>query len=250
MAGHSKWANIKHRKGAQDAKRAKVFNKLAREIEVAAKSSPDPDDNPRLRGAISAARAQNMPNDRIKKAIEKGSGAGADAANYEEIRYEGYAGGGIALIVEALTDNRNRTASDVRAAFNKHGGTLGETGSVNFMFTRVGLIEYPADVASADDMFEAAVEAGADNAESDEDAHVITCEPDALNEVRDALAKKFGDAETARLSWQPNDRLTVDDEDKASKLLKLIDVLEDNDDVQYVEGNYHIPDEVMEKIAA
>ena len=250
MAGHSKWSNIKHRKGAQDAKRAKVFNKMAREIEVAAKSGPDPDDNPRLRGAISAARAQNMPGDRIKRAILKGSGTGADATNYEEIRYEGYATGGIALIVEALTDNRNRTASDVRSAFTKHGGALGETGSVSFMFNRMGLIEYSADVADADAVFEAALEAGADNVESNDDGHEITCDAGSLNEVRDALAKSFGDAEMARLSWQPNERIAIDDEDKAAKLMKLIDVLEDSDDVQSVEGNFDISDEILEKIAA
>lgn len=250
MAGHSKWANIKHRKGAQDAKKAKIFNKIAREIEVAAKSSSNPEDNPRLRTAIAAARVENMPNDRIKRAIAKGSGEGGDAADYHEVRYEGYAPGGIALIVEALTDNRNRTAGEVRAAFTKFGGTLGETGSVSFMFNRVGLLYYPEKAASADAMFETAAEAGADNVESDEEGHTITCPPEMFHTVQAALTEKFGDAETARLAWLPHERTLVSDEEQATKLLKLIDVLEDNDDVQYVEGNYDIPEEILEKIAA
>ncbi len=250
MAGHSKFANIKHRKGAQDAKRAKIFTKLAKEITVAAKTGqPDPNFNARLRLAISTARAANMPKDRIETAVKKGSGAG-DTDNYEEIRYEGYAPGGIAIIVEALTDNRNRTAPEVRSAFAKNGGTLGETGSVNFMFDRVGLIVYPAEKASADAMFEAALEAGADNVESDEYGHEITCQPEAFIDVREALMAKFGDTETARLAWKPQNVITVTDEEQAAKLLKLIDTLEDSDDVQVVEGNYDIPEELLEKLSA
>lgn len=250
MAGHSKWANIKHRKGAQDIKKAKIFNKLAREIEVAAKSSPNPQDNPRLRSAITAARIENMPNDRIKRAVSKGSGEGGDTTDYVEVRYEGYAPGGIALIVEALTDNRNRTAGEVRSAFTKFGGALGETGSVNFLFKKVGLFRYPASKASADAMFEAAVEAGAENVDSSEEGHEITCEPDMYHEVHEALTQKFGDAEAARLAWLPHERTLINDEEQATKLLKLIDALEDNDDVQYVEGNYDIPEEILEKMEA
>lgn len=249
MAGHSKFKNIQHRKGAQDAKRAKTFTKLIREIITAARmGQPDPAFNARLRAGISAARALNMPKHTIENAVKRGSSAG-EGDNYDEIRYEGYAPSGIAIIVEALTDNRNRTASDVRTAFTKHGGVLGETGSVSFMFDRIGLIEYPASTASNDAMFEAALEAGADDCESDEFSHAISCDPDAFNEVRDALAAKFGDAETGRLSWKPKSLLTVDGE-QAEKLIKMIEVLEDNDDVQYLCGNYEIADDVMEKLAS
>lgn len=248
MAGHSQFANIKHRKDKQDSKRAKIFAKLARKIIVAAKSGmPDPDANASLRDAITAARAANMPKDKIQNAINTATGSG-DSENYEEVRYEGYAPGGIALIVDALTDNRNRTAGEVRSAFTKAGGSLGETGSVGFMFERVGLIQYPKEATSADAMFEAAVEAGADNAESDDYTHEIICNPDTFSSVRDALAEKFGDAETARLSWKPNDLIAINDVDQATKLMKLIDILEDNDDVQYVEGNYDIPDDIAEKL--
>ncbi|WP_207459397.1 YebC/PmpR family DNA-binding transcriptional regulator [Azospirillum sp. SYSU D00513] len=249
MAGHSQFKNIMHRKGAQDAKRSKIFNKLAREITVAAKSGlPDPAANPRLRAAIIAARSQNMPRDRIDRAIKSGA-PGGDDANYEEVRYEGYGPGGVALIVEALTDNRNRTAAEVRSAFTKYGGSMGETNSVSFMFSRVGALYYPASVADADSMFEAALEAGADNVESDENGHEVTTTVESFAAVRDALEAKFGGAESARLAWKPLNTVAPS-EDAAASLLKLIDVLDDNDDVQTVEGNFDIPDELMQKLTA
>ena len=250
MAGHSQFKNIMHRKGAQDAKRSKIFNKLAREITVAAKSGlPDPAANPRLRAAITAARAQNMPRDRIDRAIKQGTPGGGDDTNYDEVRYEGYGPGGVALIVEALTDNRNRTAAEVRSAFTKYGGSLGETNSVSFMFSRVGAIYYPASAADGDTMFEAALEAGADNVESDENGHEVTTTVESFATVRDALEAKFGGAESARLSWKPLNTVAPS-EDAAASLLKLLDVLEDNDDVQVVEGNFDIPAELMEKLTA
>lgn len=249
MAGHSQFKNIMHRKGAQDAKRAKVFNKLAREITVAARAGlPDPAMNPRLRAAITAARAQNMPRDRIDRAIKSGA-PGGDATQYDEVRYEGYGPGGIALIVEALTDNRNRTAAEVRSAFSKAGGSLGETNSVSFLFNRIGLIVYPVATASADAMFEAALEAGAENVESDEFGHEITTSADDFAAVRDALEERFGAPETARLAWKPMTTVAPD-EDTAASLLKLLNTLDDNDDVQIVEGNYDIPDEMMERLSA
>ncbi|WP_158044969.1 YebC/PmpR family DNA-binding transcriptional regulator [Skermanella pratensis] len=249
MAGHSQFKNIMHRKGAQDVKRAKMFNKLAREISVAAKSGlPDPAANPRLRAAIIAARTQNMPKDRIDRAIKSGS-PGGDDANYEEVRYEGYGPGGIALIVEALTDNRNRTAAEVRSAFTKHGGSLGETGSVAFMFSRIGLIVYPAKAAEAEAMFEAALEAGAENVESTDDLHEVTTSMEDLSGVRDALEEKFGPAESAALTWKPVNTVAPD-EDTAASLLKLIDVLDDSDDVQSVSGNFDIPNELLERLTA
>jgi len=247
MAGHSKFKNIMHRKGRQDAKRAKVFAKLGKEISVAARGGTDIDFNPRLRLAVSAAKAQNMPNDNIKRAIQRAEAG--DGANYEEVRYEGYGPGGVAVIVETLTDNRNRTASEVRSAFSKHGGNLGETGSVAFMFERVGMIVYPADVASADDMFEAALEAGAGDADSSDDNHEVTCEPDDFSAVRDALVEKFGDPEDARLDWKPQNSVGVD-EDAASTLLKLLDILDDNDDVQRVAANFDIDDSILERLSA
>lgn len=250
MAGHSQFKNIMHRKGAQDAKRSKIFNKLAREITVAAKGGlPDPAANPRLRAAILAARAQNMPRDRIDRAIKQGTPGGGDDANYEEVRYEGYGPGGVALIVEALTDNRNRTASEVRSSFTKYGGSLGETNSVSFMFNRVGAIYYPASAADADAMFEVALEAGADNVESDENGHEVTSTVENFGAVRDALEAKFGGAESARLTWRPLNTVAPS-EDAAASLLKLLDVLEDNDDVQVVEGNFDISDELMQKLTA
>jgi len=249
MAGHSQFKNIMHRKGAQDAKRAKVFNKLAREITVAARAGlPDPAMNPRLRAAIAAARAQNMPRDRIDRAIKSGS-PGGDAASYDEVRYEGYGPGGVALIVEALTDNRNRTAAEVRSAFSKAGGNLGETNSVSYLFNRIGLVIYPVEAASAEAMFEAALEAGADNVESDAYGHEITSSADDFAVVRDALEAQFGAPETARLAWKPMTTVAPD-EDAAASLVKLLGVLDDNDDVQIVEGNYDIPDEVMERLTA
>jgi YebC/PmpR family DNA-binding regulatory protein len=238
MAGHSKFANIKHRKGAQDAKRAKVFTKLVREIIVAAKAGgPDPDGNSRLRAAIAAARALNVPKDRIEAAINKGHGSG-DGSNFDEIRYEGYGPGGIAIIVDALTDNKNRTASDIRSTFTKNGGALGETGSVSFMFDRIGLIIYGANVVNKDQIFEQVIEAGADDYQLEEDSCQIICKPDLLNEVREYLSNIYGDPEVCRLSWQPQNFIEVSDPEKQEKILKLVDVLEDNDDVQYVTGNY------------
>ncbi len=249
MAGHSKWANIKHRKGKADAQRAKLFSKLGREIYVAAKlGGGDPDMNPRLRLAIATARGQSMPKDGIEKNIQKGIGGG-EGENYEEIRYEGFAVGGVAVIVEALTDNKNRTAAEVRAAFTKGGGNLGTTGCVGFMFDRIAEIAYPADKASADDMFEAALEAGAENVESDDEYHVIQCSTDDFADVRDSLEKKYGEPERQGLVWKPNVTTEVD-EGQAASILKLIDTLEDNDDVQNVTVNFEVSDEIMEKLMA
>lgn len=249
MAGHSQFKNIMHRKGAQDAKRSKVFNKLAREITVAAKSGlPDPAKNPRLRAAIQAGRAQNLPKDRIDRAIKQGIPGGADDTNYDEVRYEGYGPGGVALIVEALTDNRNRTASEVRSAFTKHGGSLGETNSVSFMFNRIGQVTYPASAASADAMLEAAIDAGADDVQSDENGHAIITGTDTLGEVRDALEAKFGAPESAKLTWTPMNLIPVTAEDAAQSLLKLLDTLDDSDDVQTVLGNFDIPADLLEKL--
>jgi YebC/PmpR family DNA-binding regulatory protein len=249
MAGHSQFKNIMHRKGAQDARRARLFNKIAREITVSAKSGmPDPAANPRLRAAIQAARAQNMPKDRIERAIKQGS-PGGDDANYEEVRYEGYGPGGVALIVEALTDNRNRTAAEVRSAFTKNGGTLGETGSVAFMFNRIGLITYPAATAGAEEMFEAALEAGAENVESFDEVHEVATALEDLSAVRDALEARFGTPDSAKLTWKPLNTVSPDDE-AAQTLLKLIDVLDDNDDVQSVSGNFEIPEETLERLSA
>lgn len=238
MAGHSQFSNIKHRKEAQDSKKAKVFTKLRKEIIVSAKIGiPDAAFNPRLRAAISAARAKNMPKDRIDAAIKEASSP-ANTDNYDEMRYEGYAPGGFAIIVEALTDNRNRTASDVRAAFTKFGGSLGETGSVNFMFNHIGLIEFQKNVASEDEMLEAALEAGASDVETNDEMHHVICEIELFNEVREKLSAKFGEPENAHLSWQPQNMINVSGE-QAQKLMKLIDILEDNDDVQHVFGNYY-----------
>ncbi|MCB1784288.1 MAG: YebC/PmpR family DNA-binding transcriptional regulator [Alphaproteobacteria bacterium] len=249
MAGHSKWANIQHRKGKQDAKRAKIFSKLGREITVAARlGGGDPDMNPRLRLAVSTARGQSMPKDGIERAIQKGVG-GTEGDNYEEIRYEGYGAAGVAIIVEALTDNKNRTAGDIRAAFTKNGGNLGETGCVNFMFDRCGEIIYPASKADNDSMFEAALEAGADNVESDSEYHEILCAPEDFATVRETLEKQFGEPESSGLVWKPNVTTEVGEEQAAS-ILRLIDVLEDNDDVQKVTANFEVSDDIMEKLMA
>ena len=247
MAGHSQFKNIMYRKGAQDKKRAKVFGRLIREVTVAARSGlPDPNLNPRLRAAVSAARAANMPKDNIDRAIKRVAG-GEDDTNYEEIRYEGYGPGGAAIIVETMTDNRNRTASEVRAAFSKYGGSLGETNSVSFLFDHVGSIVFEAQVGSADEVFEAAVEAGAENAESSEDSHEILCAPDDFSSVRDALAERFGDPREARLTWKPQSTVDID-EAAAESLVKLLDVLDDNDDVQHVSANFEIADEVLARL--
>ncbi len=249
MAGHSQFKNIMHRKGAQDARRARQFAKLIREITVSARTGlPDPATNPRLRAAMAEARGANMPRDTIERAVKKATGA-AGGEDYVDVRYEGYGPAGVAVIVEALTDNRNRTASDVRAAFNKHGGALGETNSVAFMFTRLGVIQYPAAAATADAMLEAAIDAGADNVESGPEGHEVTCAPDDWQAVRDALEARFGPAAAARLDWRPGTTVALD-EDRAASLLKLIDALEDNDDVQNVYANSEIPDAVLQALSA
>jgi len=248
MAGHSQYKNIMHRKGRQDAAKAKLFSKLAREITVAAKTgTPDPDMNSRLRLAVQAARAENMPKDNIERAIKKA--AGGDADTYEAIRYEGYGPGGVAVIVEALTDNRNRTSGAVRAAFTKYGGNLGATGSVAHMFAHAGEITYPADAGSADKVLEAAIEAGADDVQSDESGHVISCNFDSLGTVAGALEAALGEARSVKAVWTPN-LLTEVDEEKAESIMKMIATLEDDDDVQNVFANFEVSDEVLKKLTA
>ncbi len=248
MAGHSQFKNIMHRKGRQDAVRSKLFGKLAREITVSAKlGTPDPAMNPRLRAAVLAARAENMPKDNIERAIRKA--AGGDTETYDEIRYEGYGPGGVAVIVEVLTDNRNRTASDVRASFTKSGGNLAETGAVSFMFDRVGVIEYDASVASADTMLEAAIDAGADDVVSSADGHQIYASQDTFREVARAVEAKFGEPRKAALVWKPQNTVPVDDE-QGEKLLRLIETLEDHDDVQNVYANFEVSDALVQKMSA
>src|SRR6476469_7918136 len=247
MAGHSKFKNIMHRKGAQDKKRSTMFSKLAREITVAAKMGlPDPDMNARLRSAILAAKAQSMPKDNIQRSIYLDSTATTE--NYEEIRYEGFGPAGVALIVEALTDNRNRTATNVRTAFSKNGGNLGARGSVSHGFERMGLIEYGADAGDAGKVFEAAIEAGADDVESDEEGHEIWTSVDSLHEVAKSLEGALGEAEAVKLGWKPSTQVEVRGDD-AGTLMKLIDALEEDDDVQTVWGNYNVPEEELEKLA-
>jgi YebC/PmpR family DNA-binding regulatory protein len=248
MAGHSKWANIQHRKGRQDAQRAKLFSKLSKEITIAAKmGDPDPEKNPRLRLAVKQAKSQSMPNDNIDRAIKK-SVAG-DGEDYEEIRYEGYGPNGVAVIVEAMTDNRNRTASTVRSTFTKHGGNLGETGSVQFMFERKGQVSYAADAGDSDTVMMAAIEAGAEDVESGEDGHVIWCADTDLNDVSNALEADLGESEETKLAWRPTTTTELDLEGM-QKLMKLIDALEDDDDVQNVTTNFEASDEVMAQLAA
>lgn len=248
MAGHSQFKNIMHRKGRQDKVRARLFSKLGREITVAAKLGlPDPNFNPRLRAAIIAARAENMPKDNIERAIKKSQGG--DSENYDEVRYEGYGPGGVAVIIEALTDNRNRTAGDVRATFTKNGGNLAETGAVSFMFDRVGVVEFDAEKTNADDVLEAAIDAGADDVVSDENGHVIYTAQDSLAEVAKALEAKFGEPRKAALTWKPQNSLSVDDE-QGEKLLRLIEALEENDDVQNVYANFEVSDALMSKMSA
>ena len=238
MAGHSQYKNIMHKKGKQDAIRSKLFSKLAREITVAAKMGmPDVNMNPRLRLAVLAARAENMPKDNIERAIKKASGA--DAENYEEVRYEGYAPGGVAVIVEALTDNRNRTAGEVRSYFTKAGGSLAETGAVSFMFDHVGLVIYEKKVASDDAMLDAAIEAGADDVQSGAEEHEIVTSIEVLREAQKALEAKFGEPRKASIVWRPQNTIVVDDE-AGEKILKLIGALEDNDDVQNVTANFEV----------
>jgi YebC/PmpR family DNA-binding regulatory protein len=249
MAGHSQFKNIMVRKGAQDARRGRLFTKIIRELTTAAKQGqPDPNMNPRLRAAITAARQANMPKDTMERAIKRGAG-GADDANYEEVRYEGYGPGGVAIIVEALTDNRNRTASEIRTAFSKAGGNLGETNSVSFMFEHKGVIRYPAKAGSADAMFEAALDAGAEDVSSDADAHEIVCATEQFSAVRDALEAKFGAPQEARLNWRPRNTVPVD-ADAADSLLKLLGTLEDNDDIQTVAANFEVADDVMARLTA
>ena len=246
MAGHSQFKNIMHKKGKQDAIRAKAFSKLGREITVAAKMGlPDPAMNARLRAAVIAARAENMPKDNIERAIKKA--AGGEGENYDEVRYEGYAPGGIAVIVEALTDNRNRTAGEVRSYFSKAGGALAESGAVAFMFDHVGLIEYPAKVASEDAMMEAALESGADDVATTPDGHEIITAMENLGEVAKALEAKFGEPLKAKLVWRPQNTIAVDDE-AGEKIIRLMDALEDNDDVQNVYANFDLSDALVAKL--
>ncbi|MEM9988805.1 MAG: YebC/PmpR family DNA-binding transcriptional regulator [Pseudomonadota bacterium] len=248
MAGHSKWANIQHRKGRQDAKRSKLFSKLSKEITVAAKmGAPDPDMNPRLRLAVQNAKSQSMPKDNIERAIKKAAAGEGD--NYEEIRYEGRGPEGVGVLVEALTDNRNRTASEVRSTFSKYGGNLGETGSVSFGFDRVGLVEYKAEIGSEDDVMEAAIEVGADDVASSEDGHSIYCALEDLNDVSNALEQQFGEPEAAKPDWRPQLSITLD-EGKAETMLKLFDALDDLDDVQNVYANFELSEEALAKLEA
>jgi YebC/PmpR family DNA-binding regulatory protein len=246
MAGHSQFKNIMFRKGAQDAKRSKLFSKLAREITVSAKGGlPDPDKNPKLRAAILAARKENMPKDNIERAIKKA--LGGDAENYEEVRYEGRGPGGVAVIVEALTDNRNRTSGDVRSLFSKHGGQAGET--VAYMFDRLGQIQYPASIGSAEQMLDAAIEAGADDCQSTDQAHDFFCAPDDLTDVARALERRFGPPQSAKLVWRPQTTVPVEGE-AADSLIKLLDALDDHDDVQTVFANFEMSDATMAKLTA
>ena len=248
MAGHSQFKNIMHKKGRADAARSRLFGKLAREITVSAKMGlPDPAMNPRLRAAVLAARAENMPKDNIERAIKKSQGG--EGENYEEIRYEGYAPGGVAVIVEALTDNRNRTASEVRSYFTKHGGSLAETGAVSFLFSRVGLVQYDAGKATADAMLEAAIEAGADDVSSSPAGHEVITSAENFHEVARALEAKFGEPAKAGLVWRPQNSVAVDDE-AGERVLKLIESLEENDDVQNVYANFEISDALMQKMSA
>jgi len=249
MAGHSQFKNIMYRKGAQDAKRSKMFTKLIREITASVREGlPDPDMNPRLRAAVQAARTANMPRDKIERAIKRASQSGEGEA-YEEIRYEGFGPGGVGLIVEVLTDNRNRTAAEVRALLTRHSGTLAETGAVSHQFARVGAIRYPTDVDSAEEVFEVAVEAGAEDVESDEDGHEIVCAAEALHAVAKSLEARFGEPRSAMLSWRPLATIPVDEE-QAETLFRLLEALEDNDDVQRVSSNYEMADEVFERLSA
>jgi YebC/PmpR family DNA-binding regulatory protein len=248
MAGHSQFKNIMHKKGRADKARSKLFSKLAREITVSAKlGQPDPAFNPRLRAAILAAKAENMPKDNIERAVKKSQGS--DTENYDQIRYEGYAAGGVAVIVEALTDNRNRTAGEVRAIFTKNGGNLAETGAVSFMFSHVGVVEYDAKAASADAMLEAAIEAGAEDVISSADGHQVFTTAETLNEVAKALEAKFGEPRKSALMWKPQNTIAVDDE-AGEKVLKLMEALDEADDVQNVYANFEVSDALVQKMSA
>ncbi|MCS6781165.1 MAG: YebC/PmpR family DNA-binding transcriptional regulator [Geminicoccaceae bacterium] len=247
MAGHSQFKNIMHRKGRQDAARARKFTRLLREVQVAARAGlPDPAHNPRLRAAIQACKSENVPKENIERAIKRGGG---DGEELQEVRYEGYGPGGVAVIVEALTDNRNRTASEIRATFTRHGGSLGETNSVSFQFDRVGIVRYRASVASAEAMLEAAIEAGASDCTSDEQGHEITCAPDELAAVREVLESRFGPPEEAYLGWRPQATVPVDDE-RAESLFKLLEALDENDDVQRVTANFEVSDKALQRLSA
>lgn len=249
MAGHSQFKNIMYRKGAQDAKKGKLFTKIGREIISACKSgSADPASNSRLRSAIQWAREENMPRDRIEAAVKRGSGD-VDTDNFEAVRYEGYGVGGVAVIVQALTDNRNRTAPEMRSIFSKFGGSLGETGSVSFMFDHIGRLVYSRSIATPDGMFEAAIEVGADNCELDDESHIITCSLENFGQVRDSLEKRFGSPESAKMIWQPKNTVNVDEE-QAKNLLKMVEALEDNDDVQEVFSNFEVSDDIIQKLSA
>jgi YebC/PmpR family DNA-binding regulatory protein len=248
MAGHSQFKNIMHRKGRQDKARSKLFGKLAREITVSAKLGlPDPAFNPRLRAAVLAARAENMPKDNIERAIKKSQGAGTE--NYDEIRYEGYGPGGVAMIVEALTDNRNRTAGEVRAIFSKNGGNLAESGAVSFMFNHIGVVEYDAKSASADAILEAAIEAGAEDMVSNEDGHQVITTPQTLNDVTKSLEARFGEPRKSSMIWKPQNTVALDDE-AGEKVLKLIESLDDSDDVQNVYANFEVSDALVAKMSS
>jgi YebC/PmpR family DNA-binding regulatory protein len=248
MAGHSQFKNIMHRKGRQDAKRARVFTRLLREIQTAARNGlPDPGANPRLRAALQAAKAANVPKDNIERAIKRG--AGAEGESYDEVRYEGYGPGGVAVIVETLTDNRNRTAAEMRAAFSKLGGSLGETNSVSFQFDRVGEIRYAAEAADPERVLEAAIEAGAEDVQSSEGGHEIVCAPDDLAAVRDALEARLGPPEEARLGWRPQSVVPVEG-DQADTLFRLLELLDDNDDVQRVVANFEVAEEELLRLTA
>ena len=248
MAGHSKFKNIQHRKGAQDKKRAKIFARLAKEITVAARlGMPDVDANPRLRSAVLAARSQNMPKDNIERAIKKSSDANSES--YEEIRYEGFGPAGLGVIVETMTDNRNRTASEVRSAFSKNGGNMGETGSVSFMFSRVGAIEFPADIGDADFVFEAAIEAGAEDVSSTEDGHEVFCSVEELHPTARALETALGEPSGINIIWRPQNLVDVE-EAHAEEVIKFMDALDDLDDVQNVYANFDIADDIMEKLSS
>jgi YebC/PmpR family DNA-binding regulatory protein len=248
MAGHSQFKNIMHRKGRQDAVRAKVFSKVSREITVAAKGGgPDPAMNPRLRLAIQSARAENMPKDNIERAIKKAEGGEADT--YEQVRYEGYGPGGVAIIVEALTDNRNRTAGAVRSYFTKHGGSLGEPGSVSFNFTRVGEIVYPPTAGGEEEVLEAVIDAGADDVVSDDTGHTVTCAFESVGDVSSKLQERLGEATSVKLVWRPN-TMTPVDEDMARTIMKLLAMLDDDEDVQNVSANFEVSDEVLSRLTA
>ncbi len=246
MAGHSKFKNIMHRKGAQDARRAKKFARLTKELQVAVRGGTDPSSNPRLRSALSACRAVNMPKDNIQRVIKKAEDG--ENSNLEEIRYEGYAAGGVALIVDALTDNRNRTAAEVRSSFTKYGGNLGETGSVSFMFNNVGQIVYKQNIMSEDEIFDIAIEVGADDVKADENNYEIITSVNEFNNVREKLEIIFGVPDQAQLIWYPENNVQIDDERKATSILKLLDTLDNCEDVQGVYGNFEINDEIIKKI--